>query len=174
MMGVAQSSGVGRAVDNAAAGVFAMASGYSAQLAFGSIAGAGCAAAGAFLGARLLLSLIDETPPFRLPQFAVGQVKPEAPAELPELLLTELSELLLTEVAIAPGTAANELLLEDRLVGLDAESRVIRLFDPRTLPAAGDLHEPIKRQRHGRDSAPHPDATAELHRALADLRRTLR
>ena len=174
MLGTGHTGGLSRAVDNASAGLFAAAGGYSLLLASGSMAGAAAAATAAFLGARLGLGRIDDSPRYRLPQFAVGQVEPDAPAELPELLLTELAELLLTPAMIAPADATDELLLEDRLVHPDENARVIRLFDPRTLPTAGELHDRIERHTHDRVSPAYPDATAELHRALADLRRTLR
>jgi hypothetical protein len=174
MVGVVQTSGLGRAIDTASAALFAAAGGYSVLLATSSMAGAAAAATAAFVGARLALGRIDDSPRYRLPDFQVGEVEAEASAEPAELLLTELTELLLTEAMIAPVGADDELLLEDRLENPDDNSRVIRLFDPRTLPSAGDLYQRIERHGHDRQSAAFPDATAELHRALADLRRALR
>lgn len=169
-----QTSGLGRAIETASAGLFALAGGYSVLLATSSMAGAAAAAMAAFLGARLALGQIDDSPRFRLPEFSVGGIETDAPPEPAELLLTDQTELLLTQAMLAPAAADDELLLEDRLDNLDDRSRVIRLFDPRTLPTAGDLYERIERYTHDCESAAFPDATAELHRALADLRRTLR
>lgn len=172
MIGVGQASGLSRAVDNVSAGLFAAASGYSCILVTGSAAGAVAVGAVAFLGVRVALGRIDEVSVYRLPEFSIGQVDASQAGELPELLLTEPTELLLTD-AFIDNPEDDALLLEDRLESLDDRSRVIRLFDPRTLPTAGELHERIKGHIHGH-SAAYPDATAELHRALADLRSTLR
>jgi hypothetical protein len=106
-----------------------------------------------------------------LPDFAVGSLDVSQSEDYPELLLTELAELLLTETV---GADADELLLEDRLVHPADDSRVIRLFDPRTLPTAGELHERIERHLRDPEQASYPDATKELHQALAALRGSLR
>ena len=169
MTRLVQTGGLNRAVDLAAAGIFAAASGYSVLLLSESQAGSAAATAGAFVIALTILRQIADAPQFAMPDFAITFVEPEGGDELPELLLTELSELLLTDVFAEDG----ELLLEDRLVNPHDNSRVIRLFDPRTLPTAG-VHERIERCEGARDKAAYPDATAELHQALADLRSSLR
>jgi hypothetical protein len=66
-----------------------------------------------------------------------------------------------------------ELLLEDVLVELQPDSRVIRLFDPAAVPTAGELHSRIERHLNQR-SQEHSDAAQALNDALADLRRSLR
>ena len=67
-----------------------------------------------------------------------------------------------------------ELLLEDVRVDPDPAERVVRLFQASQMPTAGQLHERIE-QHLGRAPRPAlPDATQELHEALAALRRSLR
>ena len=170
MTGVGQAGGLGRAVDMAAAAIFAGGCGYSVLALSSSQAGSAAAAAAAFVTALTILGRISDAPRFAMPDFAVGEIEAQEIDPLPELLLTELSELLLTETAVEPG----ELLLEDWLDRPGNDSRVIRLFDPRTLPTAGELHERIERHVEARDAAAYPDATVELHKALSDLRGSLR
>ena len=162
MSRVGQSSGMDRVVDIGSASLFAGAAGYSALLLASPAAGA-VAAAIAFAGAYGALGRIDRQPSFGLPEFAVSAVEAE------ELLLTELTELLLVETV----QADDELLLEDRLAEPEPDSRVIRLFDPRTLPTAGELHDRVERHL-SKGSAAYPDATSELHEALTALKNSLR
>jgi hypothetical protein len=164
MSGVGQTSGMVRMVDVGSASLFAGAAGYSALLLASPAAGV-AAAAIAFVGAHQALGRIDRQPRFALPEFAVDTVE----AEEDELLLTELTELLLTET-VAIG---DELLLDDPLDQPAPDSRVIRLFDPRTLPTAGNLHDRIERHLQ-RPSPAYPDATSELHEALSALKSSLR
>ena len=170
MSGVGQAGGLSRAVDLASAAIFAAATGYSVLALSESQAGSAAAGAAGFLAALTILDRISDAPRFALPEFMIGDVEADESDPLPELLLTELTELLLTETVAEPG----ELLLEDRLDRPGDDSRVIRLFDPSTLPTAGELHERIERHVEARERAAYPDATAELHRALADLRGSLR
>lgn len=73
-----------------------------------------------------------------------------------------------------------ELLLEDRLPGATERSRVVRLFDCTRLSDPGELQTRI--ERHLREvSRPAPveesvrcDDSAALHRALAELRHSVR
>lgn len=169
-MGVGQATGASRAVDIGAAAIFAGAIGYSILLTTASEAGAAAAAAAGFITISLALGRIDEPRSFRLPEF--GLLEPAHDAE-DALLLTELAELLLTDIVGGIGDLSRELLLEDRLDQPTDDSRVIRLFDPRALPTAGEMHERIEEHLRGEQAA-YPDATAELHRALSDLRRSLR
>ena len=164
MSGLEQSGGMRRLVDIGSASLFAGAAGYSALLLVSPVAGAAGAAI-AFVGAYGALGRIDRQPRFGLPEFAVSAVE----AEEDELLLTELTELLLVETV----QADDELLLEDRLAEPEPDSRVIRLFDPRTLPTAGELHDRVERHL-SKGSAAYPDATSELHEALTALKNSLR
>ena len=72
-------------------------------------------------------------------------------------------------------SGANELLLDDILESIGPDSRVVRLFDPKALPTAGELQARI--DHHLRTALPAPtppDATEELHEAIRELRRSLR
>lgn len=89
----------------------------------------------------------------------------------------EPDELLLTDRVAAPVEQhphEDELLLDDILANLGPDSRVVRLFDPKAMPTAGELHARI--DRHLRSGTPQavPDATQELRDALAELRQSLR
>jgi hypothetical protein len=164
MSGVGQARGIGRLVDIGSASLFAGAAGYSTLLL--SFPAAGTAAAAiAFFGAHRALGRIDRGLCFALPEFALGNVEE---AEEDELLLTDLTELLLVETV----TTHDELLLDDRLAEPAPDSRVIRLFDPRTMPTAGELHDRV--ERHLNKGSAYPDATTELHDALKALRNSLR
>ena len=83
--------------------------------------------------------------------------------------------------AVPSGPAAGEpaaeepLLLDDILAELAPDSRVVRLFDPASMPSPGELRQRIDERL---DWQPSPGASADaaqaLHDALADLRRSLR
>ena len=83
----------------------------------------------------------------------------------------ELDELLLEDEL--PALVEAELLLEDQLPAPEEDSRVIRLFDPRT-ETAGEMQERIDRHLRNTPRPPLSDATQELHEALAALRSSLR
>ena len=137
---------------------------------------------------RLSLPAFDQSP---------LELSGEPLAELDELLLTDevvspndellltdevvppTDELLLTDVFVTPfekrSAGDNELLLDDILGSLGSDSRVVRLFDPKAGPTAGELQRRI--DRHLASEAvrlPPPDASAELHEAIAALRQSLR
>lgn len=91
----------------------------------------------------------------------------------------------LTGVKFEPATfsptdeATDELLLDDPVVTLIAESRVVQLFRPEPLPEPGELAARIGVFLDGRQAPAlaepvQPDASAALHAALADIRRSLR
>jgi hypothetical protein len=88
---------------------------------------------------------------------------PVAPDEPEELLL---------EDELAPSFDG-ELILEDELPPLDEDSRVVRLFDPRS-ETAGLMQERIERHLRTTPRPPLSDATQELHEALSALRHALR
>ncbi len=67
----------------------------------------------------------------------------------------------------------DELILEDRIADASQDSRVVRLFDPRSV-TAGEMHERIQRHLENGQRPPLSDATQELHEALSALRRSLR
>lgn len=110
---------------------------------------------------------------FPLPQFE----HPELPTQLSPVseLLEEATVVGIVErlgaQPIVDNENSEELVLDDVLEALGPESRVVRLFEPND--TAGEMQERI--DRHLR-SGPRqvPDATQELHDALAALRRSLR
>ena len=67
------------------------------------------------------------------------------------------------------------LILDDPLHPIDADSRVVRLFDRAAMPTPGELKARIDRHLIGENprAAP-PDASHDLIEALAELRRSLR
>jgi hypothetical protein len=169
------------AADRLAAAVFAVAAAF-ATWKLGPTDGmwtsalAGCVGGGGyFLLARSLRGLGSGNPTFELPKFVLAEFEP---AEPDELLLTEQVELVLTEADRFPPRATdrpNELLLDDILAEIDPDSRVVRLFDPATMPTPAQLNARIERHlNRGTFSAAPPDASQALYDALADLRRSLR
>jgi hypothetical protein len=180
MTEVGTPAGLGRTIDLAAVTFFAGAAGYSSYALGAPLPAATAVAAAGFFAGKVCLGAFADAPRFILPLFEPSELETAGAAELPELLLTEPAELLLTNLAellltdrLAPGPEPSELLLEDRLPVPAHDSRVIRLFDPRTLPTAGEMHERIERHLRGPQPTVYPDATGELHQALAALRKSL-
>ena len=94
-----------------------------------------------------------------------------------ELALEESDELLLTErdQFVPKLPPADELLLDDVLARLGAESRVVRLFDASAMPTPGQLRTRIDRHLNQTQSnAGSADASQALHAALAELRSSLK
>lgn len=152
--------------DVAAAAALAAAAGFAMVFATASLA-AGVAGAGAALALALLaLRRLDgDCRDFELAPFALADLPP---AEFGELLLTDADRL----EAPQPSDAVDELVLDDVLAQLGEGSRVVRLFDASGMPTPGQLRARI--DRHLGQAAPvSPDASAALHEALAELRRSL-
>jgi len=124
---------------------------------------------------RLLRGIGEGAPRFRMPEFEIPGFEP---VELPELLLTEQVELVLTEADRLQAQEfhrPDELLLDDILAEIGPNSRVVRLFDPATMPTPGQLNARIVRHLNdGASPAAPPDASQALYDALAELRRSLR
>jgi hypothetical protein len=75
-----------------------------------------------------------------------------------------------------PAPLEEELILEDQLISPaieEEDSRVVRLFDPRTA-TAGEMQERIQTHLRNSPRPPLSDATQELHEALSALRQSLR
>jgi hypothetical protein len=180
-----------RAVDRAAAAMFALACAYAAHAWFAAIAGpflfAKTAAAAVFaylLCLRALTAVQPLSPRLAVPLFDVRDIEVDELLlteryEPDELLLTdryEPDELLLTERYETPGESTEEpLVLDDILEQLSPDSRVVRLFDPAAMPTPAQLKSRIDRHLDG--AAPEvqaPDASQALHEALAELRRAIR
>ena len=159
-------------VDCAASALFAAAAGYAAYVPLalrstGPLPGAEAAAIAALAYLLCVRSLNAVQPrPRRLP-VAVFDVREIEETGLPELLLTDRHE--------EPASAEEPLLLDDILSELAPDSRVVRLFDPATMPTPGQLNASIERHlgKDGSEAAPR-DASQALRDALAELRRSLR
>jgi hypothetical protein len=129
--------------------------------------------AAAFGGIWLALNRFGTPGGFPIPQFE----RPEIEVELSSVgeLLEEATVVGIVEQLGAQqagkGEPAEELVLDDVLEAIGPNDRVVRLFEPND--TAGTMQERI--ERHLR-SGPRqvPDATQELHDALAALRRSLR
>jgi hypothetical protein len=180
-MGDDTAEGIERAADQLAAAVFAMAAAFAVWK-FTHAGGmkmpalAGCTGGfGYFLMVTLLRQIDSGASGFRLPEFEPAQFEP---VELDELLLTEQVELVLTEDdRLRPPTTRlpDELLLDDILAEIDPQSRVVRLFDPATMPTPAQLNARIERHLNQGESSTAPtDASEALYEALAELKRSLR
>ena len=96
-----------------------------------------------------------------------------------ELVLTETDrirdELLLTDADRLGAAGADPLVLDDILSEIGPESRVVRLFDRKSMPTPGQLKSRID-SHLDRARKPHAseDAAKALSDALAELRRSLR
>lgn len=138
---------------------------------------------GASAGAAFFLSLMvmramrPVKSSFRLPPFDVREVEFEPSpssadhqAAFDELLLTDEDRI---PVGM-PQSSVEPLLLDDVLAQIGPDSRVVRLFDRKTMPTPGQLQSRIDDHlAHGR-SAAGQDASQALSEALAELRRSLR
>jgi hypothetical protein len=132
----------------------------------GMVAAGGVAAMVAYPGARVLLRILEGGPrPFPRQVFELVRIEP---VERDELLLTESDR-------FQPVREAEPLELNDILVEIAPDSRVVQLFDPTAMPTAGQLKSRIDRHLDGgTPRSPPPDASEALFEALADLRRSLR
>ena len=129
--------------------------------------------AAAFGGIWLALNRFGAPRGFPIPQFE----RPEIEVGLSSVgeLLKEATVVGIVEQLgaqqVGESEPAEELVLDDVLEAIGPNDRVVRLFEPND--TAGKMQERI--DRHLR-SGPRqvPDATQELHDALAALRRSLR
>lgn len=141
-----------------------------------------CAGVGAFMGSWLLLrkfgagakslpmAVFDQTELEReLANLAEEMQRAEVLADN-SAEDREPDELLLEEEV--PPVVEDELVL-DRPLPASEDSRVVRLFDPRT-ETAGEMQARIDRHLRNTPRPPLSDATQELHEALAALRSSLR
>ncbi len=155
--------------DRAAAALLGLASGYAASRLLGAnpaqLPASGAIAATAYvLGVRVLGAIEPRPRRLPVPIFDVREVAPIEPAEL-----------LLTERADQPSQGPDPLLLDDVLAELGPGSRVVRLFDPASMPTAGVLRSRIEKHLDAEAAAARSsDAAQALHEALAELRRSMR
>ena len=154
-------------IDSAAAALYAAAtalvlsrlSASDAYVVFGALT----AFAGCFYGLRSV-----EPEPTK---FALGAFEPAI------FELAEPSELVLTDGDRLHLFAADDepLVLDDILAEIGPDSRVVRLFDRAAMPTPGELNERVDRHLgKAADGSSPADASAALHQALAELRRSLR
>ena len=154
------------AADVGAVAILAVAVAYAVIHAGAStVLAAAMGAAAFFIGFRVLRSIAANDGGFALAQFTPAVIaQPE-----PELLLTD-------EDRLEPAaTVESELVLDDVLAKLGEDSRVVSLFDASAMPTPAQLRARIDRHL-SHAQAPHaaPDASAALHEALAELRRSLK
>jgi len=182
---------VGR-LDGAVSALFGGAVGYSAYLVlkgvFEPALAYGCSAGaiGAWISWRTLAKASAGERDVLLPPFELRAVEFDEPEELllndlaetGELLLTErveAGELLLSDADRLTPTASEPLVLDDILAEIGPDSRVVRLFDRRSMPTPGQLQSRIDGHlRRTPDPPAVPDASEALSNALAELRRSLR
>lgn len=158
---------IGMIADSLAAGALAAATAFSCL----ELLGAGWALAGGSAVLLLTFGLLRRIEPWPnvlpLPRFEaipVGVV--EQPDEL--LLTADMA------VAVSP-LDSGELLLDDILAEIETDPTVVNLFDPHSMPTAGDLQETIDRHLQASSNpADPPDAAKALSDALAELRHSLR
>jgi hypothetical protein len=160
-------------VDRAASALFAMAAAYAAHAWFAVNAvqqvAVGETAAIAFVAylvcAHCLGAVKPEARKLPVPIFDVRNIDPVEPSEL---LLTD-------RVEPQPAAPDMALVLDDILAKLGPDARVVRLFDPKSMPTAGELKSRIDRHLDSEAAAAQSfDAAQALHEALAELRRSIR
>lgn len=177
-----------RGVEQFASVLFTGAVGFAAYVFLKPVVGtvqlrflAGGAALAAFLLSSLAMRAVPRpTSRFSPPIFNLAEL---GAFEADELLLSAEDrlapeELLLTEAdrvaAAPPSEAAEPLLLDDVLAQLGPDSRVVRLFDRKSMPTPGQLQSKIDHHLGNRTSGVNYDASEALSEALAELRRSLR
>ncbi|MFL6721744.1 MAG: hypothetical protein ACJ8FT_08080 [Sphingomonas sp.] len=169
--------------ERAASALFAGAAGYACYALLGPLllqpALAACAAGLlAYLPcSRVLNAAAERTPHFHLAAFELRELGAFEPDD--ELLLTDADrlggadELVLTDADRLELNAP--LILDDILAEIGPDARVVRLFDRRGMPTAGQLQSRIDSHLGKASSVDPPeDASHALSAALAELRRSLR
>jgi len=178
--------------------VFAAMSGSASPIQLAAFVGAGAGVA-YLLCARALGTISSSGPQWKLSPFRVDEIETvedellltdadRIDAELvltdadrlnDELVLTEADriedELLLTDVDRIGATPADLLVLDDILAEIGPDSRVVRLFDRKSMPTPGQLKSKIDSHLdRAPQSAASEEAAQALSDALAELRRSLR
>jgi len=155
-------------IDNGVAALFALACAFPAFMLFADVGRAMLALAGligllAFAAARGLLRQMGR--PRRAGSFTFDL------APLPETQVLDTLEL---GEADRLKPEENALELDDVLVAVGPDSRVVQLFGSDVPPTAGELAHRIDRHLAGRGQAPGADDSGALFDALDELRRNLR
>lgn len=111
-----------------------------------------------------------------VPVFNVRDIEPE----WDELVLADVDRVGCEELVLTDGdrivqSGPEPLELDDILAELGPDSRVVRLFDPKSMPTPAELQVRIDTHLgRGAPGAPLSDASQALSEALAQLRRSLR
>lgn len=177
-------------VEQVSATFLAGAVGYAAYGASGGrLFYAACGSAAAYvLGLLVMRATTARKASFPIQVFDVRDLDGLEPDELlltetlgDELVLTQLdrldAELVLTDadrLQAGMTTITEPLVLDDVLAAVDADSRVVRLFDRKAMPTPGQMSSSIERHLDRGAGSSHPDAAQALSDALAELRRSLR
>lgn len=182
MQGESESIGWSLAFEFTPAAIFGSAVGFSTAtvlalppLSMSPLAAGAAAFGGAWIG---LQQFGSRKRPFPLAEFDRSEFdRSEFDRELSAVteLLVQADVSALVEQLAAPASSqaedANELILED-VLALDTGSRVVRLFELND--TAGEMQARIDDHLRFAPRQVPPDATQELHDALAALRRSLR
>lgn len=136
---------------------------------------AGAGALAFLLCIRTMRMLTSRKPKLSVPVFDVRDIEPE----FDELLLTDSdrvgsTELVLTDTDRLLSPSAEPLVLDDPLTEVGPGARVVRLFDPRSMPGAGQRPTADDFGLGATSAAASSDASQALSEALAQLRRSLR
>jgi hypothetical protein len=136
-------------------------------------AGAGMLAFLLCLGGMRMVA--PRKPRLAVPVFNVRDIEPE----FDELLLTHSdrvggAELVLTDADRLESPPAEPLVLDDVLTDIGPGARVIRLFDPKSMPTVAQARIASRPPEGTMSSAGPSDASQALSEALAQLRRSLR
>lgn len=180
-------------VDRVASAILAAAVAYAGFRFFGDNSrslGIGVVGLGAvsayFLTHRLLRFISKSEHGFRFAEFEVAYtasadelILTDADRLWDELILTEANrlgdELVLTDADKLAQPQHEPLILDDVVEAIGPDSRVVRLFDRRSMPTPGDLQSRIENHIDRSSSGQGPDdASQELADALAELRKALR
>jgi hypothetical protein len=137
---------------------------------------AGAGILGFVLCLRTMRMFASHKPSLAVPIFNVRDIEPE----FDELLLTDAdrvgrAELVLTDADRLASPPTEPLVLEDILTEIGPDARVVRLFDPKSMPTPAQLKARID-SRLGQGPTPQAgasDASQALSEALAQLRRSL-
>ena len=176
MTGKSEGIGWSLAFELAPAAIFGSAVGFAASTilaqpwsSMSPIAAGAAAFGGAWLG------LAKFAGPKR--QFAIAEFEQAEPDYEPSALHELLEQADVFGIVEQLGASsdekpAEELVLDDVLAAVESDSRVVRLFEP--TDTAGEMHARIEDHLRASPRQSPPDATQELHDALAALRRSLR
>jgi hypothetical protein len=191
-MDAASVSRIEKNVERGASALFGLACGFAAYCWFAAgtrqpVLGLETATACAFtylLSARLLRAVQPKPRRLPVPVFDVREVEPMPSMDerLQRVRASAESRPERSETVEPPAQSdvlelsqEEPMLLDDVVEHPEPDSRVVRLFDPDSMPSAADLKSRIDRHlADERSAAQSADAAQALHDALAELRRAMR